>query len=147
MARNTYHIRTPIAQVIVKLEKMSKDADLKFSATKTKAIVITRKRIRTLPDLYISGRPVKYVSEAKILGLGVDNKRTWKPHVMYLKSTCLKRLNVMKSLACMARGLPAELLIQYYIKYVLPKMKYCTTIYHFIHSTLFFTSFIWVKFS
>ena len=49
--------------------------------------------------------------------------------MMYLKSTCLKRLNVMKSLAYMARGLPAELLIQSYIKYVLPKMKYCSTIY------------------
>ncbi|KAK2714289.1 hypothetical protein QYM36_008746 [Artemia franciscana] len=137
MARDTYHIKTLITQVIAKLEKWSKEADLKFSATKTKAIVITRKRIGTLPDLYLSGHPVEYVSEAKILGVVVDNKLTWKPHVMYLKYTCLKRLNVMKSLAYMARGLPAELLIQYYIKYVLPKMEYCSTIYGTAcHSTI-----------
>ena len=71
MAHDTYHVKTLITQVITKLEKWSNKADLKFSATKTKVIVITRKRIGTLPDLNLSGHPSEYVSKAKILGVVV----------------------------------------------------------------------------
>ena len=74
-----------------------------------KTILNTRKRIGTLPNLYLSGCPAEYVNKAKILGVMVDNILTWKPHV----------------------------LVQNYTKYVLPKMEYCSTIYGTaFHSTI-----------
>jgi hypothetical protein len=96
---------------------------------KTKVIVFSRKRIRALPNIYLNENLIEYVNEAKILDVVVDNQLTWKPHVMYLKSATLKRINIMKSLAFISGGFSAEFLIQYYTKYIMPKVEYCSTLY------------------
>ena len=57
---------------------------------------------------------IEKVDNIKILGLIFDNKLTWMPHMQYLKSTCTKKMNIIKALANNSWGADQEVIIKTY---------------------------------
>ena len=68
---------------------------LKFSPSKTEAMVISRKRKLKIPlitKLKIGDRPVEYANQVRHLGVIVDRKLSWGPHLNTKSAACKKQL-------------------------------------------------------
>ena len=46
-------------------------------------------------DLQIEGQLIMEVHEMKFLGVIIDNKLSWKPHVRYICTKCAKGIGVI----------------------------------------------------
>ena len=57
------------------------EQELQFSSKKTEIILFTHKRNPDLGSLTMNGSKLELSEEAKLLGVTLDSKLTWKPHV------------------------------------------------------------------
>ena len=62
-------------------EEWAHDNKLSFSQGKTKAMFITKRRKFKLKPLYLKGKEIEWVDNIKYLGVILDNKLSWKPHI------------------------------------------------------------------
>ena len=51
------------------------------------------------PELMLNGTLIPVVEQTKFLGVIVDNKLTFLPHIRYLKEKCMKALNLLRVVA------------------------------------------------
>ena len=58
------------------------EQELKFSSKKTENVLFTHKRNPDLDSLSINGSKLKLSKEARLLGVTLDSKLTWKPHII-----------------------------------------------------------------
>ena len=57
------------------------DQELQFSSKKTEIILFTHKRNPDLGSLSMNDTKLKPSKEARVLGVTLDSKLTWKPHI------------------------------------------------------------------
>ena len=57
------------------------EQELKFSSKKTEIVLFTHKRNPDLDSLSINGSKLELSKEARLLGVTLDSKTTWKPHI------------------------------------------------------------------
>lgn len=99
---------------------------LSLNIEKTKAI--TFRNVKRNEDLQITIDDVQIekVSEIKFLGIKIDNKLSWKPHIRYIKSKisrCLSVINKAKPY------LDVNSLRTLYCSLVLPYLSYCAEVW------------------
>ena len=56
------------------------EQELQFSSKKTEIVLFTHKRNLDLGSLSMNGSKLELLKEARLLGVILDNKLTWKPH-------------------------------------------------------------------
>ena len=56
-------------------------------------------RLHPEPELYLDDRKLKVVKETKFLGLIFDSKLSFRPHINNLRTSCLKKLNILRVLS------------------------------------------------
>ena len=66
------------------------DQELQFSSKKTEIILFTHKRNLDLGSLSLNGTKLELSEEAKLLGVTLDSKLTWKPHITVLPAKHLQ---------------------------------------------------------
>lgn len=127
------HINTTaklIQKSIDSLEIWSKENGLKFSSSKTSYMKFTRRRhSQNTPIIKLQNLELNEVLEQKFLGMTFDQKLTWQAHINHLKANCLKRLNLMKSVAYHHWGAQERVLLTLYRSLIRPKIDYGSTIY------------------
>jgi hypothetical protein len=81
-------------------ENWAAENDLKFCPKKTNAILFTRKHIQidSLPHLIMYGQQVLNVKETKMLGVIIDSKLNWTPHITQKIAACKKALMMIQPL-------------------------------------------------
>ncbi|MEC8785004.1 MAG: ribonuclease H family protein, partial [Pseudomonadota bacterium] len=90
-------------RAINRLVEWGQKLGLQFAPEKTKAVVFTRKRYERaqLTTLTIDGAPIEYVTQVKYLGITLDHKLSWRPHIdktiLKAKRTLMKVRNVTGS--------------------------------------------------
>ena len=137
VARTLEETMEVVKSTLQQIEHWAKGIDLKFSPHKSKMMVITRKKITNLPILYLNGNHIEYVKQTKVLGCVFTDKLSWYPHVEMVHAACMKRLNIMKLLTSYSWGMKADMLLEFYVKYIRPKIEYAAAIYGSgPHSTL-----------
>ena len=57
-----------------------------------------RRRFHEDPEIYIKGRGIPVLDKVKYLGIILDKKLTFQPHIQYIKEKCSKTLNILKVL-------------------------------------------------
>jgi ribonuclease HI len=72
---------------------------LTLSATKSSALVFTRKRLIPDVDLVIDSESLPVVSKAKFLGVLLDSRLSGIPHLTYIRDKCEKNINVLRALS------------------------------------------------
>ena len=78
--------------------------------------------IDTLPsDIIFDDTPLECVSEIKFLGVTVDNKLSWKPHVLNICKTISRNIGIINKLKTF---LPLSSLLMLYSSLILPILNY-----------------------
>ena len=70
--------------------------------------------------IHIGTDAIGWVNKSRLLGITVDDKLSWVPHISDLKKTFAKKLDPIRR----SRFLPKDILINFYFKVILPSVTY-----------------------
>ena len=71
-----------MAQTVINIaENCALEQELQFNCKKTEIVLFTHKRNPDLGSLSINGTKLELSKEARLLGVTLDSKLTWKPHI------------------------------------------------------------------
>lgn len=101
-----------------------------LSATKTIAINFNNKHRPVNPILSLNGNQVKFEESVRYLGVTLDRKLKWKIYVTEIKTKCIKRLQIIRSLAHTKWGANQFCLQKLYNAMILPLMDYGDIFYN-----------------
>lgn len=105
------------------------DWGMVLSPTKTVLQIFTRRKIIP-PNIHLDGNLLQYEKEKKLLGLIFDAPiLTWRAHVEYLRSRCIKKINMLKSLASPKWGASSKILKIFYTGFIRSQIDYGSCIY------------------
>jgi len=122
---------TNILQICLSnLQEWSKTSGLKFSETKTKRVIFSRKHSQPTISLRLNNILLKIFDEATFLGLKFDHKLSWKPHILDLKKRVLLSTNLLKMLRNRTFGPTAATLIKTYKTLIRSKIDYDCIVYN-----------------
>ena len=112
-------------QAIDNLVKFSNTTGVKISKLKTEAIIF-KKQLRKSDkvQLKIKFEYIKTAKQIKICGLIFDCPLNWKPHVEYLRTHCLNRINILKALSDKKWGAKQRVLVNIYKSLIQSKIDY-----------------------
>lgn len=101
-----------------------------FSIPKTKALHFRPGRNRDpSPLLTLHNEAIDFVMQARFLGMLLDHNLSWRPHIKQLKTDCMQRMNVLKSLSRLAWGGDRTTLLSLYRSLIRSKLDYGCIIY------------------
>ena len=93
---NLHDIVCQINQEIKIIYSWVKANKLSLNIDKTKFMLFTPKRFsRAMDVLLINGKRIMEVSETKFLGVIIDNKLNWKPHIRYVCTKVAKGIGII----------------------------------------------------
>ncbi len=91
---------------------------------------ISKNKYRGIPHLIINNIPISYRKQARFLGMILDSRLTWGPHVKDLIKRCRGDLNLMKLISGTCYGADKKALIMIYKALILSKIDYGCILYH-----------------
>ena len=94
---------------------------LTLNASKTKLIILGNRSTNTEKKLTINGVQLERVSERKFLGVIIDNKLSWKPHISYIKAKISKSIAILNKAKYLINQASLFML---YCSFILPYMMY-----------------------
>ena len=101
-----------------------------LSAEKTVAVHFHRRRgIAQEPMLSLLGRPMRFSTSARFLGMIFDQRLTWSEHIAQLKTKCLQALGLLRCLSHQRWGSDRLTLLRLYRSLVRSKLDYGCWIY------------------
>ena len=115
---------------INKAHEWAENHGFKFSTTKTIAIQFHRRNgLIYEPALYLNGCPIMFRETAKFLGVTLDQRLKWEPHIKQLKQDCYKRLNLMRCVSHLSYGADRTVALRLYSAIIRSKLDYACIIY------------------
>ena len=129
-----------IQNTIKKLENWTKTVNLKFSTTKSEVVHFWRDikggANRDYTTLTLYGRDIPKKENTKFLGMILDRKLSWKPHIMSLKGETMRSLNVLRTISRINFGPDRKTLLQLYWAVCRSKLEYGSQLYSSAGSTV-----------
>ena len=119
----TYRLQQTVNAVTEWTEKWG----LTISKTKTCATLFSLSTKKETVNLKINNDPIPQVDTPTFLGVKLDPRLTWKPHIEATRARAIRRLALMKKLAGTTWGASASVLKQVYTGYVRPVVEYSST--------------------
>ena len=101
---------------------------LLLNLKKTNYMVFTRQRTTQELNLLIDNKPIKRMTEAKFLGVIVDDRLAWTSHVKALKAKMSRYVGIMYKIK---RHIPLEVRLQIYNSFVQCHVNYCCLVWGF----------------
>jgi hypothetical protein len=109
---------------LAKIGKWAKDNKMQFNDTKSKAMLISRKRKTESIKIYINKRKLEMVKEMKYLGIYFDNRLTFNKHIKNLTENSTKLIHMLGRSAKHQWGLGNKALKTIYEGALLPLLTY-----------------------
>ena len=123
-------IERHLQQCINRIENWASHNGFKFSKSKTQCVHFCQlRKVHNDPELYLYGSLIPVVEDFKFLGVLFDRKLSFIPHIKYLKSKCLKALNLLKVLSHTDWGADRTVLLQLYRSLIRSKLDYGSIVY------------------
>lgn len=128
----TNHSLTRQLQMSVsRLEKWATSNGLRFSTKKTTAIHFCRRRGHcTSVPLRLYGQDIPLQSSIRFLGVELDSRLTYKPHLKMLRDKCFKALNILKCVSRTTYGGDRATLLLLYRSLIRSKLDYACVVYN-----------------
>ena len=129
-ASSTRSVERQLQVAVTQLERWSAANGLKFSTAKTVAMHFCRRR-RPCPDMSVRlyGELIPVQPEVKFLGVLLDSRLTYRPHIKKLRDKCMRALNILKCVARTTYGSDRSTLLLLYRSLVRSKLDYACFIY------------------
>ena len=103
---------------------------ININAEKTKAVVFSKRTRLQLPALKLHGEDIEYVPRCPYLGVILDRRMNWKPHVEVLRGKAHGSLTALSPL--LRSSLPSRTKLLLYKTYIRPTMTYAAPAWAFI---------------
>ena len=120
-------IERHLQRCLNKLQEWADTNGFKFSESKTVCVHFCRLRKQHADPtltLTLNGKQIPVVEETKFLGLVFDRKLTFVPHLRYLRTKCLKALNLLRVVAHTSWGGDQQTLLHLYRSLIRSKLDY-----------------------
>ena len=112
-----------LTQICVTIYSWVKANKLSLNIDKTNFMLFTKKGFsRVMDELQIEGKRIMEVHETKFLGVFIDNKLSWKPHIRYICTKVAKGIGVILKAR---KVFDHETLSTLYYTFVYPYLNYC----------------------
>ena len=123
---NVATIRRQLQVSLNRLHRWSERTGFTFSPSKTISMHICRVRgcLKASPELQLYGEVLQHAETARYLGMTIDSSFTWKPHLKNLKTSCMKTIDLLKTISNLKYGADKKTLIRLTIAMVKPKLDY-----------------------
>ena len=110
------------------LHEWSNQWGMKINISKTKGMIFKR-GTEVSPLIKIDKTSVQFVPKFKYLGMLLDKDLSWKPHINNLKSACIPRLNILKSISNPHWGADRNILLKTYVSLIRSVLDYGSIFY------------------
>ena len=100
------------------------EQELQFSRKKTEIILFTHKRNPDLDSLSMNGSKLKLSKEARLLGVTLDSKLTWKPHINPITRKATTALLHCRQILGKTCGIKPSMMKWIYTAMIRPIMSY-----------------------
>ena len=128
-------IRDLIQGCLTQFNTWFEQRGLKLSASKSVCMVFDNNPRAALPaPLMLSGTTIPYVNEMKYLGIIIDNKLSWKPHINYRIKKAKKDLVCAKKMISDNWGLTPDKALWLYESIVRPALDYACHVWAHVDS-------------
>lgn len=125
-----------LQRAILLVEAWADRTGFSFSAAKTSAILFTRKRNPTaIPILSLNNEQIRFSEEVRFLGVTLDNKLSWKPHIRSIRTSCTPALNLLRTLTRTSWGADRKSMLLIYRALVRSKLDYASIVYSSANQT------------
>ena len=119
---------------LVRVSSWAEDKGLTISKEKTVAVLFAKgnsnaKAKQSANVLMLEGTPVKFVKEVKFLGMILDQKLTWKPHIDYVIAKAKRTLFMYKKAFKPNWGPTQEMIRWLFTAIVRPGIIYCSLVW------------------
>ena len=101
--------------------------ELQFSSKKTEIVLFTNKRKPDFGILRLNGRQLEISKEATLLGVTLDSKLTWKPHITRIARKATAALLQCRQIVGRAWGLNPTSMRWIYTAMIRPVITYACT--------------------
>ena len=123
-------IERHLQRCLNKLQEWADTNGFKFSESKTVCVHFCRlRKCCSDPSVILNGKQIPVVQETKFLGLIFDNKLSFIPHLKYLRTKCLKALNLLRVVSHTHWGADQETLLHLYRSLIRSKLDYGCIVY------------------
>lgn len=113
-----------IQKYLLKIEAWCDQWGFKISASKTVAVIFTR-RVKLKPiALTLMGTQLTFETKFKFLGVIFDNRLLWNAHIDYVVDRCKKSLNLMRALSGKSWGSCKSVLLSLYRSLIRSRIDY-----------------------
>lgn len=123
-ANSRRQLESEVNRLIERFSRISDDNNLEISVEKTKAIVLGKDTSRRNPIFKLNGTNISVVRSLKYLGVVLDSRLTFLPHLEALKESVWKMNINMGRLTSKYGGVSPRLLRLWYMTVVQPKLLY-----------------------
>lgn len=135
--RDPTRVINKLQEAINRIQGVAQSIGMKFSTCKTNAIIFTRKRnLPDIPNLTILNSNIPYVPTCRFLGLTLDTRLSWKPHIEQLKLRCGNKLKLLKVLSGTKWGADRCSMLRVYKAAVCSKLDYGCFVYSSARTTI-----------
>ena len=101
---------------------------LALNLKKTNYMIFSRHRTCEISELYIAGTLINRKSEARFLGVIVDDKLSWTSHIKAVKSKMCRYVGIMYKIKHL---LPLQARLQIYHSFVQSHLNFCSLVWGF----------------
>ena len=109
---------------LVKIEKWAKENKMQLSETKSKAMLLTRKRNNKNINIHLNSRRLEVVEEMKYLGIYFDSRLTFDKYIHYIAENSTKLITMLGRSARLQWGLGHKSLKTIYEGALIPLLMY-----------------------
>jgi len=110
-------------EALDRIHQWSRDHDLRFCPRKTVAMLVTRKRLLA-PRLLLGGEELQFSKQVKYLGVILDNRLCWTPHVKAMSKRAVNSLAQCRRAIGCSWGLTPRNMHWLYLTAIRPIVEY-----------------------
>jgi len=109
-----------------KITAWAKNNKINFSESKSKAMLITRRKRKENKEIaiYMNNKQLEQVNKIKYLGIIIDSKINFRDHIIHTTNKCTTLIHALSRSAKIKWGLSSEVLNTIYKGAILPLMLY-----------------------
>lgn len=124
-------LRTKLQKITNKIVGWAENKGFTIAPHKSKIIHICNqyKHSTKIPKIEINGQTVPTVKSAKILGITIDSRFNFKPHMLDLKKSIVERCNMIKAIGGRNKGANRRTMLRVFNALVLSKILYGAHLY------------------